>query len=190
MKGDITKYSRCHFPDFNSIPRQYFQCTPSSPVALHIFADASTKAYGAVTYLHQRKQVAFTMSKTRVAPLKALTLPRLELLAVVQTARLGNFIVRSLQHSKFKINAYLWLDSQIVLYWINSNKKISHCVEEITALFPASSLSYCPISKNPADLLTRGIKTQEFISSSLWQLSPPWKTNGLHGTLLRYKLQQ
>ena len=161
-----------------SIPRQYFQFTPSSPVALHVFADASTKAYGAVAYLHQSKQVAFTMSKTRVAPLKALTLPRLELLAAVLAARLGDFIVRSLQHSKFKINTYLWSDSQIVLYWINSNKKmkqfISHRVKEITTLFPASSWSYCPTSENPADLLTRGIKSQEFISSSLWKLGPPW----------------
>ena len=57
-----------------AVPRRYSQCTTSSPVALHIFADASTKAYGAVAYLvHQNKQVAFIMSKTRVAPLKPLT---------------------------------------------------------------------------------------------------------------------
>ena len=90
--------------------REYFQFTPSSPVALHIFADASTKAYGAVAYLHQNKQVAFTMSKTRVAPLKPLTLPRLELSAAVLAARLGDFIVRSLQHSHFQINTHLWSD--------------------------------------------------------------------------------
>ena len=90
--------------------REYFQFTPSSPVALHIFADASTKAYGAVAYLHQNKQVAFTMSKTRVAPLKPLTLPRLELSAAVLAARFGDFIVRSLQHSHFQINTHLWSD--------------------------------------------------------------------------------
>ena len=161
-----------------SVPRQYFQFTPSSPVALHIFADASTKAYGAVAYLHQNKQVAFTMSKTRVAPLKPLTLPRLELSAAVLAARLGDFIVRSLQHSHFQINTHLWSDSQIVLHWINSNKKlkqfISHRVEEITTLFPATSWHYCPTSENPADLLTRGINSQELASSSLWRLGPPW----------------
>ena len=161
-----------------SVPRQYFQFTPSSPVALHIFPDASTKAYGAVAYLHQNKQVAFTMSKTRVAPLKPLTLPRLELSAAVLAARLGDFIVRSLQHSHFQINTHLWSDSQIVLHWINSNKKlkqfISHRVEEITTLFPATSWHYCPTSENPADLLTRGINSQELASSSLWRLGPPW----------------
>lgn len=161
-----------------SIPRQYFQFTPSSLVALHIFADASTQAYGAVAYLHQNKQVAFTMSKTRVAPLKSLTLPKLELSGAVLAARLGDFIVRSLRHSNFQISTHLWSDSQIVLHWINSNKRlkpfISHRVEEITRLFPATSWHYCPTSDNPADLLTRGISSQELASSSLWRLGPPW----------------
>ena len=161
-----------------SMSRQYFQFTPSTPVALHIFADASTKAYGAVAYLHQNEQVAFIMSKTRVAPLKPLTLPRLELSAAVLAARLGNFIVRSIQHSHPQINTHLWSDSQIVLHWINSNKRlkqfVSHRVDEITTLFPATSWRYCPTSDNPADLLTRGINSQELASSSLWRLGPPW----------------
>ena len=163
-----------------SVPRRYSQCTTSSPVALHIFADASTKAYGAVAYLvHQNKQVAFIMSKTRVAPLKPLTLPRLELSAAVLAARLGDFIVRSIQHtSSFQLNTHLWSDSQIVLHWISSNKKLKqfvlHRVNEITTLFPATLWRYCPTSQNPADLLTRGIDSHELASSSLWKFGPPW----------------
>ena len=142
------------------MPTRYSQCTTSTPVALHIFADASTKAYGAVAYLvHQNKQVAFIMSKTRVAPLKPLTLPRLELSAAVLAARLGDFIMRSIQHTSFfKLNSHLWSDSQIVLHWISSNKNLKqfvlHRVNEITTLFPAILWHYCPTSQNPADLLT------------------------------------
>ena len=162
------------------MPRRYSPCTTSSPVALHIFADASTKAYGAVAYLvHQNKQVAFIMSKTRVAPLKPLTLPRLELSAAVLAARLGDFIVRSIQHtSSLQLNTHLWSDSQIVLHWISSNKQlkqvVSHRVNEITTLFPATLWRYCPTSQNPADLLTRGIDSHELASSSLWRFGPPW----------------
>ena len=118
------------------------------------------------------------MSKTRVAPLKPLTLPRLKLSAAVLAARLGDFIVRSLQHSHFQIDTHLWSDSQIVLHWINSNKKLKQFIfqriEEITTLFPATLWHYCPTSENPADLLTRGINSQELASSSLCRLGPPW----------------
>ena len=68
------------------------------------------------------------MSKTRVAPIKPLTLPRLELSATILAARLGDFIVRSFQHaiaSSFQLNTHLWSDSQIVLHWISSNKKLN-----------------------------------------------------------------
>ena len=51
---------------------------------------------------------------------------------------------------------------------------MSHRIDEITTLFPATSWRYCPTSQNPADLLTRGINSQELASSSLWRLGPPW----------------
>ncbi|MCY3927479.1 MAG: A17 family peptidase [Acidobacteria bacterium] len=111
-----------------SIPRQYFQFTPSSSATIHVFADASTKAYGAVVYLHQNNQISFIMSKTRVAPLKQLTLPRLELMGAVLAARLSNFILRSFQHTQLHTSIHLWSDSQIVLHWINSKKKLKQFV--------------------------------------------------------------
>ncbi|GBO07448.1 hypothetical protein AVEN_251895-1 [Araneus ventricosus] len=48
----------------------------------HVFEDASTNVYGAVTYIRHKMpfEVQFVLSKTRVAPVKKLTLPRLELL--------------------------------------------------------------------------------------------------------------
>ena len=55
---------------------------------LHSFADASLKAYGAVVFLTQGNEVSFIIAKSRVAPLKQLTLPRLELMAALVATRL------------------------------------------------------------------------------------------------------
>ena len=61
------------------IPRPYF-LTSISKRQLHIFCDSSQLAYGAVAYLRGMSgaeiYTAFTMAKTRVAPIKTQTLPR------------------------------------------------------------------------------------------------------------------
>ena len=83
---------------------------------------ASTKAYGAVAFLCRKQETSFVMAKSRVAPLKALTLPKLELMAEVVATRLSNFIIHSLTLQQPSI--YLWTDSQIVLHWIQSTKSL------------------------------------------------------------------
>jgi len=60
------------------------------------------------------------MAKTRVAPIKSLTLPRLELMAAVMGARLMQHIQNSLSIQ----NINLWSDSQIVIHWIQSDKQL------------------------------------------------------------------
>ena len=68
-----------------TIERQFFKTGfPSTDVKLHVFADASTRAYGAVAYLTNNSDVTFVIAKNRVAPLKNLTLPKLELMAAVE----------------------------------------------------------------------------------------------------------
>ena len=67
-----------------TIPRRYFNFQPADATTqLHAFVDASPKAYGAAAYLRQDDQTSFVMAKTRVAPLKQLSLPRLELMAAL-----------------------------------------------------------------------------------------------------------
>ena len=71
---------------------------------------------------------------------------------------------------------YLWSDSQIVLYWINSNKQlqqfVANRVNSIKVLFPASTWHYCPTHENPAEILIRGLTTQQMLLSSLWHGGP------------------
>ena len=123
-----------------------------------MFADASMKAYGAVSYFQYAEQVDFMMAKSRVSPLKATTLPRLELRAAVTAAHLAKFIVSALQSQLSDIHVRLWSGSQITLHWIFSNKQlkpcVANCIGEIRSLFPTSAWGYCHTNDNAADLLT------------------------------------
>ena len=163
-------------PNF-PIARRYFTTTfTTSHMELHVFADASTKAYGAVAFLCRKQEISFVMAKSRVAPLKALTLPKLELMAALVATRLSNFIIHSLTLQQPSI--YLWTDGQIVLHWIQSTKSlpqfVTHRVSEIKLTSPGATWQYCPTSDNPADLLTRGLTMQQFIDSAQWLQGPRW----------------
>ena len=160
-----------------SVSRRYFSSAFVQPV-LHSFADASLKAYGAVVFLTQGDEVSFIVAKSRVAPLKELTLPRLELMAALVATRLTHFVVKAIPLKDPSI--FVWSDSQIVLHWVNSRKQlptfVRHRITEIQSLLPTAEWKYCPTLENPADLLTRGITTEALMSSTLWQHGPAWLT--------------
>lgn len=109
---------------------------------LHGFADASIKAYGACLYLQTvnvvgEVTVRLICSKSRVAPLKVVSLPRLELLAALLLARLISKYAPILE---IQISEkYYWSDSIVVLAWIAAESSrwktfVSHRVGEIQEL--------------------------------------------------------
>lgn len=165
---DVTQATTISFPR---------QCTPLPPTSdittLHIFADASPQAYGAVVYMLQGTHSTIVMSKSRAAPLRPHSLPRLELMAAVVASRLCSFVVKSL-HTTFRV--CLWSDSQIVLSWIYSDKKlkpfVSNRIAEIRSV--STTWRYCPSADNPADLLTRGITADQLCNSNKWIHGPSW----------------
>ncbi|VDI44462.1 Hypothetical predicted protein [Mytilus galloprovincialis] len=88
------------------------------------FCDASTKAYACAIYLRHETdescRVDLIYSKTRLAPIKKVSIPRLELLAVIIGIRCLAFIESNLKITVEKKT--LWTDSQCVIHWIASEK--------------------------------------------------------------------
>ncbi|XP_033212329.1 uncharacterized protein LOC117169929 [Belonocnema kinseyi] len=149
---------------------------------LHGFCDASEEAYGACVYIlsvdsHHSKNISLVCSKSRVAPIKPLTLPRFELCAALLLARLIN-TVRNALYVNFE-RIVLWSDSTIALSWINSEPRklktfVCNRVTEIQDLTANCEWRHVSSADNPADLVSRGQLPQEFIISSLWKNVPEW----------------
>ena len=168
-----------------SVPRQYFQDLPWKPLQSEVqviaFGDASEVAYGAVIYLRIKRgegyQVTLTASRSRVAPLSGLTLPRLELLASLMTARLAKTVCDELDIPYSQVKFYS--DSEIVLHWINSKSYefktfISNRVAEIQRLSTPAQWQHCSGISNPADIASRGLPGDELASSEMWVHGPMW----------------
>ncbi|CAG7833185.1 unnamed protein product, partial [Allacma fusca] len=85
------------------------------------FSDASEVAYGAVVYLRTISsngtvQIRLICSKTKVAPVKKVSLPRLELCGALLLTNLMELLIKTLSQLGPKV--YCWTDSTIVLHWI------------------------------------------------------------------------
>ena len=105
------------------VPRFYGMTPSTSGPTLHVFADASIEAYAAVAYFRWGREdcagVSFVAAKARVAPLKPLTVPRLELTAALMAVRLATTIMK--EHNYNVNDAVFWSDSRIALSWIRSD---------------------------------------------------------------------
>ena len=107
------------------IPQSYFQREINeASMQLHGFCDASESAYAGVIYLRAVDQdglihISLIMAKTKVAPIKRLTMPRLELCGAVIVAKLLSHRAKIL--SNFKKQVYAGSDSVVVLSWLCCN---------------------------------------------------------------------
>ncbi|KAL4103986.1 hypothetical protein QTP88_019299 [Uroleucon formosanum] len=155
-------------------------------IELHGFADASQEAYRACVYIRSVAAsgsitVSLAVSKSRVAPLKPTTIPRLELSGALLLAELAHDVLLELSKVNIIINSLnisLWSDSTIVLSWINTSKPlkvfVANRVAQITDLTSPSQWMHVPTSSNPADIITRGIDVQSLSHNQLWWSGPTW----------------
>ena len=166
-----------------SLPRHYATDANGSitRVELHGFCDASERAYAAAIYIVFTTEVGTSVqlvaAKTRVAPLKQQTIPRLELLSALVLARLMASVSSTLADLKID-QIHCWSDSQVALAWIAGVEQtwkqfVESRVTEIRRLVPTSCWRYCPTSSNPADLPSRGVKPSE-LTSTIWYTGPKW----------------
>ena len=161
------------------VPRCYYRLkqTPVS-VQLHGFSDASELAYAAVVYIRcdygeNDVETRLVTAKSRVAPLKRQTIPRLELLGTLILARLMEGLV---SHLRGVIEVYCWTDSMTVLLWIrNKNiyrQYVQSRINEIRQRTNGFCWQHCPGNVNPADLPSRGMSAKQMVNSSMWWNGP------------------
>lgn len=172
--------------NFN-IPRwvlcESFNCTS---LQLHVFTDASERAYGACVYVRSvsengKVHVHLLTAKSKVAPVKSTTIPRLELCAALLGSRLYNKVRQSLTLEFEEV--YFWCDSTIVLGWLSTSPTqlktfVRHRVSEIQETTAGRSWLYVPSLLNPADLASRGLRADKLLSSSLWWSGPQYLLEG------------
>lgn len=149
-------------------------------VELHSFSDASQVAYAAAVYLRSIDEfsnvlIRLLCAKTKVAPLKPTTIPRLELCGALLSARLSAKAVEAL---RCKIDSiYHWTDSTVVLGWLSSNAYdlkpfVANRVSEIQEITNPNSWRHVPGDKNPADLASRGLNPKLILNATQWWEGP------------------
>ncbi|XP_062538270.1 uncharacterized protein LOC134206557 [Armigeres subalbatus] len=153
----------------------------SVDVELHCFSDASEKAYGACLYVRStdadgRVKVRLLSSKSKVAPLKCQTIPRLELCGAVLAAQLYEKVRTSIKTSA---NGYFWTDSTCVLRWLQAYPTtwttfVANRTAKIQSITEGCRWSHVPGIQNPADLISRGIAPQDIIDNQFWWRGPTW----------------
>ncbi|KAL0149102.1 hypothetical protein M9458_055534 [Cirrhinus mrigala] len=136
---------------------------------LHHFSDASQSGYGTVSYLRLEStdsmHVSFITGKARVAPLKQLTIPRLELAAAVLAVQVNTMLLKELQLPLQR--SFFWTDSTTVLKYIfnETNRFHTYFANRVSTIREATDKDqwrYVNTKDNPADEASRGLRAQEF----------------------------
>ena len=139
-------------------PRWYgFKFSEKSILELHVFADASSCAYGAVAYLRFKSnsefKCSFVIGKSRIAPFKenSLSIPKLELQVAVTTSRIKIKIMEELKETV--TNVFLWSDSKTVLNYSHNDYSnfgvyVTHRVNEILNSTNIEDWQYVPTKCN------------------------------------------
>lgn len=149
---------------------------------LHGFCDASQQAICAAVYtrtVNDNEEIIthLVCSKTKVAPLKRMTIPRLELSGAVLLTKLMAHLLKILPRTDIQIS--LWTDSSIAYTWINNHPSrwrdfVQNRVCYIQETLPQAIWRFVPGAENPADLATRGLTPNQLYNNSVWWNGPNW----------------
>lgn len=166
-----------------SVPRCYLSNRPSAQYVgaqIHIFADASEVAFGAAAYWRFETQghsyhCSLIFGRTRLAPIRPLTTPRLELQAAVMAVRMSQTIQKELDVMPSQIT--YWSDSTTVLSYIKSQGTRFHTfvanrIAEIKEVSDPETWRHVPGRLNVADDCSRGLSAQDLLQDSRWINGP------------------
>lgn len=169
-----------------NIPRRLSSLNDITKFELHSFCDASEIAYGACIYLVTQDSFGNRMSslacaKSRVAPLKSLSIPRLELCGALLSYRLTAKVIAALPIKLNSISYYT--DSMVVLHWLASASRnlatfVANRVGEIQQNSKLNQWHHVSTNSNPADSLSRGLCPHDLAQLELWWYGPSWLCDG------------
>ncbi|XP_038116718.1 uncharacterized protein LOC119768950 [Culex quinquefasciatus] len=168
--GEI-RLNRAYFPGFSA--------AEIGAVELHVFTDASEEAYACTAYfrvvINGKVYVTLAMAKAKVAPLKALSVPRLELMGALLGTRLAKAVIE--YHSFPICRRVFWTDSKTTLAWIQSEHRryrqfVAFRVGEILSKTDVIEWRYVPTLLNPADEATKWGKGPSTDVNSRWFCGP------------------
>ena len=152
---------------------------PIKEAELHHFSDASQYAYGAVSYLRMTLEdntihTCIMMAKSRLAPMKGATIPRLELAGALEAVRLDKILIEEMS-IPLKTSVF-WTDSQIVLWYINNSEQryqtyVANRVAKVTEHTRPEQWRFVPTEENPGDDASRGFSAKD-LPSSRWRHGP------------------
>ena len=170
------RVARCHKPqNFDEVKN----------VELHHFSDACQNGYGQCSYIRlvdvkNLVHCSLVMGKSRVTPLKPVTIPRLELTAAVVSSKIICMLRKELEYAQMK--EVFWTDSKTVLGYINNDARRFHVfvgnrVQEIRERTSPNQWHYVGTKSNPADIASRGTGAQELIDNTSWWNGPDFLWN-------------
>lgn len=149
-------------------------------IELHGFCDSSEKAYGAAIYARAvtsagEVKVKLVASKSRVSPIKQVTIPRLELCSAVLLSKLMQKVQTALKMDITSV--FYWSDSMIVLSWMKKESRdlktfVANRVVIIQELTEINQWHHIPSEQNPADVISRGLDPEKIQQSDLWWFGP------------------
>lgn len=164
-----------------AIPR-WIGTSQRASMELHVFSDASMAAYASTVYARVTMPTGLincnlVVCKTKVAPMKTVTIPRLELSGAVLSVKLVKQL-RKVYGERISAVKY-WCDSTIVLAWIRkSTHTLQTFVANRVALIQANSTAedwqHVPTEQNPADYASRGLDAEELVQNPFWWNGPDW----------------
>ena len=170
--GDVFLISQIKIPRWSGLKK-------SSQLQLHIFCDASEEGFCVAIYTRVKNgndiKTTLLLSKSRVSPLKAESISRLELIACVLAVRMCSVVRET--YPATPENTYFWTDSEVCLHWIRIHAKsfkafVAHRIGEIQSATDPSQWHHVPTAENPADVGTRPITILELKSNDLWWNGP------------------
>lgn len=171
------------------IPRWIQADTTSDIIELHGFCDASIMAYAAAIYVRVIKKgsvhTQILTAKTRVAPTKQISLPRLELCGAHLLGKLMTHVkeARSIYLKEaLRIpdeNTFGWCDSAIMIAWIRGHPSrwktfVANRVVQIQAQIQPAEWYYVNTKDKPADMASRGCQPNELLTNKMWWTGPEW----------------